>query len=462
MKKSLCLYFQVHQPARLRLYRFFDIGKDSHYYDDFANRTILRRVAQKCYLPMNALLLDAINEHKGEFKVAFSISGTILEQFDRYAPEVIESFRKLAATGCVEFLSETYYHTLASLASESEFKQQVLKHKAAIEHYFGVTPTAFRNTELIYSDAIGQMVHEMGFKTMLTEGAKHVLGWKSPNFVYSCAQASSLKLLLKNSSLSDDIAFRFSDKSWQDWPLTADKYLSWIKSAAQTDDIINLFMDYETFGEHQKAQSGIFDFMKFLPKTVIADGEFEFVTPSMATKKHKPVAELDVPDPISWADEERDLTAWLGNELQNEAFSKLYQQTEKLALINDEALWSDFGHLQESDHFYYMCTKFFSDGAVHKYFNPYDTPYEAFINYMNVLSDFILRVDDAISVSDVNFASAKEETPVKKAPAKKTTVRKTASKKSAEAEDKSEKKPAARKTAAKKTASRKTTAKKSE
>ena len=462
MKKSLCLYFQVHQPARLRLYRFFDIGKDSHYYDDFANRTILRRVAQKCYLPMNALLLDAINEHKGEFKVAFSISGTILEQFDRYAPEVIESFRKLAATGCVEFLSETYYHTLASLASESEFKQQVLKHKAAIEHYFGVTPTAFRNTELIYSDAIGQMVHEMGFKTMLTEGAKHVLGWKSPNFVYICAQASSLKLLLKNSSLSDDIAFRFSDKSWQDWPLTADKYLSWIKSAAQTDDIINLFMDYETFGEHQKAQSGIFDFMKFLPKTVIADGEFEFVTPSMATKKHKPVAELDVPDPISWADEERDLTAWLGNELQNEAFSKLYQQTEKLALINDEALWSDFGHLQESDHFYYMCTKFFSDGAVHKYFNPYDTPYEAFINYMNVLSDFILRVDDAISVSDVNFASAKEETPVKKAPAKKTTVRKTASKKSAEAEDKPEKKPAARKTAAKKTASRKTTAKKSE
>lgn len=462
MKKSLCLYFQVHQPARLRLYRFFDIGKDSHYYDDFANRTILRRVAQKCYLPMNALLLDAINEHKGEFKVAFSISGTILEQFDRYAPEVIESFRKLAATGCVEFLSETYYHTLASLASESEFKQQVLKHKAAIEHYFGVTPTAFRNTELIYSDAIGQMVHEMGFKTMLTEGAKHVLGWKSPNFVYSCAQASGLKLLLKNSSLSDDIAFRFSDKSWQDWPLTADKYLSWIKSAAQTDDIINLFMDYETFGEHQKAQSGIFDFMKFLPETVIADGEFEFVTPSMATKKHKPVAELDVPDPISWADEERDLTAWLGNELQNEAFSKLYQQTEKLALINDEALWSDFGHLQESDHFYYMCTKFFSDGAVHKYFNPYDTPYEAFINYMNVLSDFILRVDDAISVSDVNFASAKEETPVKKAPAKKTTVRKTASKKSVEAEDKPEKKPAARKTAAKKTASKKTTAKKSE
>ena len=416
MKKSICLYFQVHQPNRLRLYRFFDIGKDSHYYDDFANRTILRRVAQKCYLPMNALLLELIEANKGAFKVAFSISGSVLEQFDRYAPEVIESFRKLAQTGSVEFLSETYYHSLASLASPIEFKNQVLKHKAAIEHYFGVTPKAFRNTELIYSDAIGEMVHEMGFKTMLTEGARHVLGWKSPNFVYTCAQASGLKLLLKNSGLSDDIAFRFSDRGWSDWPLTGEKYLSWLKASAQNEEIVNLFMDYETFGEHQKAASGIFDFMRALPEIVINDGEFEFVTPTQAAKKHRPVGDLDVMDPISWADEERDVTAWLGNELQNDAFNKLNDQIEKLALLNDEALWSDFGHLQESDHFYYMCTKFFSDGAVHKYFNPYDTPYEAFINYMNVLSDFILRVDDAISVSDVNFAPAKEV----KAPAKKT------------------------------------------
>ena len=441
MKKSICLYFQVHQPNRLRLYRFFDIGKDSHYYDDFANRTILRRVAQKCYLPMNALLLELIEANKGAFKVAFSISGSVLEQFDRYAPEVIDSFRKLADTGCVEFLSETYYHSLASLASPSEFKHQVLKHKAAIEHYFGVTPKAFRNTELIYSDAIGEMVYEMGFKTMLTEGAKHVLGWKSPNFVYSGAQAPSLKLLLKNSSLSDDIAFRFSDKNWSDWPLTGEKYLSWIKAAAQNEEIVNLFMDYETFGEHQKASSGIFDFMKFFPEVVLADGEFEFVTPSQATKKHRPVAELDVPDPISWADEERDVTAWLGNELQNDAFNKLYDQVEKLGLLNDEGLWSDFGHLQESDHFYYMCTKFFSDGAVHKYFNPYDTPYEAFINYMNVLSDFILRVDDAISVSDVNFAAEKPA----KVPAKKATVKKTVAKKAPA------KKAPAKKTAAKTT-----------
>ena len=444
MKKSICLYFQVHQPARLRLYRFFDIGKDSHYYDDFANRTILRRVAQKCYLPMNALLLELIEANKGAFKVAFSISGTVLEQFDRYAPEVIESFRKLAQTGNVEFLSETYYHSLASLASEAEFKHQVLKHKAAIEHYFGVTPKAFRNTELIYSDAIGEMVHEMGFKTMLTEGAKHVLGWKSPNFVYKCAQASGLKLLLKNSALSDDIAFRFSDRSWSDWPLTGDKYLAWLKAAAQNDEIVNLFMDYETFGEHQKAASGIFEFMRALPQIVLADGEFEFVTPSQATKKHRPVGELDVFDPISWADEERDVTSWLGNELQNDAFNKLYDQTEKLGLLNDEALWADFGHLQESDHFYYMCTKFFSDGAVHKYFNPYDTPYEAFINYMNVLSDFILRVDDAISISDVNFAAAKAKKAAPKKPAAKKTVKKAEP---------------AKKTAAKKPAARKTTKK---
>ena len=444
MKKSICLYFQVHQPNRLRLYRFFDIGKDSHYYDDFANRTILRRVAQKCYLPMNALLLELSEANKRAFKVAFSISGSVLEQFDRYAPEVIESFRKLAQTGSVEFLSETYYHSLASLASPIEFKNQVLKHKAAIEHYFGVTPKAFRNTELIYSDAIGEMVYDMGFKTMLTEGARHVLGWKSPNFIYSCAQAPSLKLLLKNSSLSDDIAFRFSDRGWSDWPLTGEKYLGWIKSAAQNDEIVNLFMDYETFGEHQKAASGIFDFMRALPEIVIKDGEFEFVTPTQAAKKHRPVGDLDVMDPISWADEERDVTAWLGNELQNDAFNKLNDQAEKLALLNDEALWSDFGHLQESDHFYYMCTKFFSDGAVHKYFNPYDTPYEAFINYMNVLSDFILRVDDAISVSDVNFAPAKEV----KAPAKKTAKKATPKTPAKKAEPKT-KKPAAKKTAKK-------------
>ena len=394
MKKSICLYFQVHQPTRLRLYRFFDIGKDSHYYDDFANRTILKRIAQKCYLPMNELLLEQIREQKGKFKIAFSISGTALEQFDRYAPEVIDSFRALADTGCVEFLCETYYHSLAALGSEAEFEHQVLKHKAAIEQYFGVTPKAFRNTELIYSDEIGAKVRDMGFKTMLTEGARHIMGWKSPNYVYSCDFRSDLKLLLRNYGLSDDIAFRFSDQGWQGWPLTSEKFTQWAADAE--GDILNLFMDYETFGEHQSTETGIFDFMKALPKAVLGAG-FQFVTPSEASKKLKPVAELSVPQPISWADEERDLSAWLGNELQQDAFNKLYRLQEKLSILADPILWADYGHLQESDHLYYMCTKFFSDGEIHQRFNPYDTPYEAFINYMNVLSDFIIRVNNAIA-----------------------------------------------------------------
>ena len=369
---------------------------------------------------MNALLLEQIQKGKGKFKVAFSITGSALEQFERYEPEVIESFRRLAGTGCVEFLCETYYHSLASLGSASEFEHQVNKHRDAITRLFGVTPTAFRNTELIYSDAIGDQVYDLGFKTMLAEGAKHVMGWKNPNYVYANETQPKLKLLLRNYGLSDDIAFRFSDKGWADWPLTADKYLGWLKEAE--GDIINLFMDYETFGEHQNAASGIFDFMQALPEMVIQDGTFSFVTPTEATRKHKAVAELEVMDPISWADEERDVTAWLGNELQQEAFNKVYAMTEKLSIVNLPDLWEDYGHLQESDHFYYMCTKFFSDGEVHKYFNPYDTPYEAFINFMNVLSDFQIRLDEARAALDVKEAVIEEvekKAPVKKKPTKK-------------------------------------------
>ena len=395
MKKSICLYFQVHQPTRLRLYRFFDIGKDSHYYDDFANRTILKRIATKCYLPMNELLLEAVKENKGKFKCAFSISGSAIEQFARYAPEVLDSFKALADTGCVDFLCETYNHSLAALGSRQEFEHQVLKHKAAVEKYFGVTPKTFRNTELIYSDSIGKDVYDLGFKTMLTEGARHIMGWMSPDYVYNNEYKSGLKLLLRNYALSDDIAFRFSDKNWSEWPLTAEKYLGWLK--ASDGEIVNLFMDYETFGEHQDASCGIFDFMKALPKLIVKDPDLEFVTPSRAATKHRSVGDLSVPEPISWADEERDLSAWLGNELQQDAYNKLYALEEKLSLLNDEALWADYGHLQESDHFYYMCTKFFSDGEVHSRFNPYATPYEAFINYMNVLSDFTIRVNNAIA-----------------------------------------------------------------
>lgn len=392
MAKQICMYFQVHQPTRLRLYRFFDIGKDSHYYDDFTNRTILKRVASKCYLPMNELILKAIEENNGNFKVAYSISGSALEQFDRYAPEVTESFRKLAATGCVEFLCETYNHSLASLGAESEFEFQVQRHKAAIKEHFGVEPVSFRNTELIYSDSIGAKVRDMGFKTMLTEGAKHVMGWRSPNYAYTCDLRDDLKLLLRNYALSDDLAFRFSDRAWDQWPLTPDKFAQWVAQAE--GDVVNLFMDYETFGEHQNAETGIFDFMAGLPAAALANG-IGFTTPAQAGASLKPVSELSVPSQISWADEERDTSAWLGNELQQEAFSKLYDLQEKLAILADDALWTDYGHLQESDHLYYMCTKFFTDGDMHKYFNPYATPYEAFINYMNVLSDFIIRVNDA-------------------------------------------------------------------
>ncbi len=423
--KSICLYFQVHQPTRLRLYRFFDIGKDSHYYDDFANRTILRRVAQKCYLPMNQLMLDLIGQYKGKFKIAYSISGSALEQFQRFAPEVIESFKALAATGRVEFLAETYYHSLASLASESEFRHQVQKHAALIEELFGKKPVTFRNTELIYSNGIGEMVYDMGYKTMLTEGARHIMGWQSPNFVYTGETQPKLKLLLRNYSLSDDIAFRFSDKGWNMWPLTAEKYVAWMKESAKDGDIVNLFMDYETFGEHQSEESGIFEFMRALPGAVLADGTFGFATPAEVVKNFKPVSDIAVEDPISWADEERDVTAWLGNELQSEAYKKVYAMKEKLAIVNDPDLYSDWGHLQESDHFYYMCTKFFSDGEVHKYFNPYDTPYEAFINYMNVISDFQIRLDEKRAALDVK-ETAQEE--MKTAPAKKPARKKVAKK----------------------------------
>ena len=409
MEKSLCLYFQVHQPDRLRLYRFFDIGNDSQYFDEFANRTILKRVAQRCYLPMNQILLDLIEKYKGEFKVTFSISGVALEQFAEYAPEVLESFKKLAKTKCVEFLAETYSHSLASLVSPKEFEKQVKEHAAAVKKHFGVKPTAFRNTELIYSDAIGAAVADMGYNVMLTEGAKHILGWKSPNFVYTNSINPKLKLLLKNFNLSDDIAFRFSDKGSANWPLTSDKYAGWLQQAANDSEIVNLFMDYETFGEHQSEATGIFEFVKALPAAVMANTNLKFCTPSEAAAKHQPVAPLHVPEAISWADEERDTSAWLGNELQNEAFTKLYALEKDVMASKDAHLIADYRKLQESDHFYYMCTKFFSDGAVHKYFNPYETPYEAFINYMNVLSDFVLRVEKTVKKASKAKKTTKTE-----------------------------------------------------
>lgn len=394
--KTICLYFQVHQPFRYRRYRFFDIGNDHYYYDDYANETILQKVARQCYLPANKILLEAIKKHKGKFKVAFSLSGIAIEQFELYAPEVIDSFKELAQTNCVEFLSETYSHSLVSLKSVDLLKEQIEKHDDLIEKHFGKRPTVFRNTELIYSDEIGNVIAEMGFNGMLTEGAKHILGWKSPNFVYTNVINPRLKVLMRNFKLSDDISFRFSNHSWAEWPLTAEKFTGWIQGSDPNEEVYNIFMDYETFGEHQHASSGIMNFLRELPNAILKIKSLQFGTPSEIIEKIQPVSSVHVLHPISWADEERDLSAWLGNDLQEEAFNKLYSLQPRVVKCNDSDILKDWQYLQISDHFYYMCTKFFSDGEVHKYFNPYESPYEAFMNYMNVLSDFVLRLDSIV------------------------------------------------------------------
>ncbi len=485
--KSICLYFQVHQPFRLRRYRFFDIGNDHYYYDDYLNESIVRKVANQCYLPANRLMLDLIRKHNGKFRFSISISGMAMEQFELYAPDVLDSFRELADTGQVEFLTETYAHSLASLKNREEFEGQVRQHMEKIRHYFNQTPKVFRNTELIYSDEIGAMVADMGFKAMLTEGAKHVLGWKSPNFVYANAINPKLRVLLRNFKLSDDIAFRFSNRSWNEWPLTADKFVSWIANIPAREEVLNLFMDYETFGEHQWADTGIFDFLKALPATVLKKTTYGFSTPSEVAEKLYVVSAIHVPYPVSWADEERDLTAWLGNPLQEEAFNKLYDLRDKVNRIDDPEIRKDWLYLQNSDHFYYMCTKFFSDGAVHSYFNPYNSPYDAFINYMNVLSDFMIRLNAALPQTsqekeiaelyamlkekDSQLRKYEEKLRLGSSVPKKKPGRppKAASAAKKEAVVRAEKKPAAKagvkkapagKTAAKKTATTKTAAKK--
>lgn len=463
--KNICFYFQVHQPFRLRTYRFFDIGHDHYYYDDFLNRSVMQRVANNCYLPVNQLMLEKIKELNGQFKIAYSISGSALDQFEMYAPEVIDSFKALADTGCVEFLCETYGHTLASVKHFDDFERQVKQQAERIETLFGKKPTVFRNTELVYSDYIGEKVHQMGFKAMLAEGAKHVLGWKSPDYVYCNSLEPKLKLLLRNYKLSDDIAFRFSNSSWNEWPLTAQKFTSWVNNIEGDSEVVNLFMDYETFGEHQWEGTGIFDFLKALPAEILKNDQLCFSTPSEVVDKLQPVAHLNVPYPSSWADEERDLTAWLGNDLQNDAFNSLYRLVDKVAACTDESVKKDWDRLQTSDHFYYMCTKFFADGDVHNYFNPYNSPYEAFINFMNVLSDFEDRLTNVSAAStpeqlDEEIKEFEEKLKALKAQKKeqakpkRTTTSKTTAKKSTTKTATTKKT-----TTAKKTTTRKTTTK---
>ena len=395
MKKSICIYFQIHHPERLRKYQFFDIGKKHNYFDNYANRSELEDLAENCYLPANALLLELIKKYEGKFKVAFSITGSAIDQLEMHTPEVIRSFQELAATGCVEFLAETYSHSLASLSEDTdEFEQQVKRHSNAIKQLFGKKPVTFRNTSLIYSDKIGERVAKLGFKTMLTDGAKHVLGWKSPNFVYKNALNENLNLLLKNSKLSDDIANRFSDSNWSEYPLTSEKYASWVESSLRDTEVLNLFMNYEVIGYFNNAQSGIFDFLRYFIENMLANPNYQFLLPKEVAKKHPAKGVLPVPYPISWTDEERDITSWLGNELQKEAFNKLFAIQPLVRKKKNAELIEDYSRLQASEHFYFMRTKLFSGTDYHKYLHPYDSPYEAFINYMNVLSDFIERVNN--------------------------------------------------------------------
>lgn len=398
--KAICFYFQIHQPFRLKRYRFFDIGNDHYYYDDFANDDIVTRIAHRSYIPAAQTLLNMIEKYP-HFHCALSVTGTALEQFEQYVPEFIDLLKKLAATGRVEFLAETYAHSLSSLTDPDEFANQVRVHDEKIHDLFGVKPKVLRNTELIYCDEMAPQILAMGFKGVITEGAKHILGWKSPNYVYSAATAPNLKILLKNSKLSDDIAFRFSNPEWDAYPLTADKYIDWIASTPQEEQIINLFMNLETFGELQPRETGIFQFLEALPHFAQERG-IDFWTPSEAISKLKPVGELSVMHPISWADEARDTSAWLGNKLQNEAFNKLYSVAERVRLCDDRRLKQDWYYLQASDHLYYMSTKNMGDGAVHSHFSPYETPFQAFTNYMNVLSDFIVRVEEQYPLSIEN------------------------------------------------------------
>jgi alpha-amylase len=393
---SVCLYFEVHQPYRVRHYDVFQIGRNHDYFDEKLNGDMMRKVADKCYLPANATLMRLIERYKGDFKVAFSFTGVVLEQMKLYAPEVLESFQELVATGCVELLGETYYHSLSSLYDISEFREQVAMHGRLMKRLFNKTPTVFRNTELIYDDRIGREVAKLGYRAMLAEGADDILGWRSPNHVYkapSTAQAGGkgeLSLLLKNYRLSDDIAFRFCDRNWSDYPLTTDKFAGWVHQMSDSADTVNLFVDYETFGEHQWAETGIFEFLEQLPEAILSNPSWSFKTPSETIDAHPAVGTLSYPRTVSWADAERDLTAWRGNEMQNRALERVFILGERIKRRDHPAqpgLLALWRKMTISDHFYYMCTKWFSDGDVHAYFSPFESPYDAFINYMNALTD---------------------------------------------------------------------------
>ncbi len=409
---SVCFYFQVHQPLRIKKYRVFDIGENDEYFNDKSesslnNKWIMERVARKSYLPTNQLLLELLDRYP-KFRISFSLSGVFLEQIEKDFPEVLKSFQRLVDTGRAEILSETYYHSLSFLYSREEFRNQVEMHKQIVKRLFGANPKVFRNTELIYNNELACEIESMGYNGIIAEGADHVLGDRSPHFLYTPTGTKNLKVLLKDYKLSDDIAFRFSDKNWVEHPLSSDKFANWISAVNGNGNLVNLFMDYETFGEHQWEDSGIFEFMRALPEKVLSHPDNDFVTPSEAISKYESVGEHDAHNFYSWADEERDLSAWLSNSLQCDSMDKLYQLRNIIFETKDKKLIEDWRRLSTSDHFYYMCTKWFSDGDVHKYFNPYESPYEAFIAFMNVLADLKLRLELLKNKKNIQKKSVKK------------------------------------------------------
>lgn len=395
---NLCFYFQVHQPYRLDHFSVFDIGRNRPYFDDKLNRLVMEKVAEKCYLPANKLFLDLIDRYEGAFKISYSITGTAIEQFKAYCPEVLDSFKALAASGCVEFIAETYFHSLSSLFDTEEFLAQVARHRQAIQDEFGFTPITFRNTELIYWDGVADLIsQDPGLKVILAEGADRILDWRSPLYAYQ-DYSHSLYLLLKSYSLSDDIAFRFSNRDWPEWPLTVDKFVDWVArlklgEPGERNMFLNLFMDYETFGEHQWAETGIFEFIRALPGEVFKHPHIGFAWPSdvVDLANYQPEA-LSFASPVSWADTERDLSAWMENSIQKNALEAFYGLLSRIKASGRSDLMESARRLSTSDHFYYMSTKYFQDGDVHKYFSPYGSPEDSYLYFLNVLADLEERL----------------------------------------------------------------------
>lgn len=395
MSKAIVLYLHVHQPYRIRHYTVFDSGATHNYFDaqydtKESNERILHKVAEKSYLPTNKRLLKLLQDNP-DFKLSLSITGTVLEQLEKWSPEALRSFQELCNTGRVEIVAETYHHSLAFFYSRAEFEMQVDMHRRKVQELFGQTPQVFRNTELAYNNDLANWADKAGYKGILAEGWDPVLDWRSPNYVYRPIYTDNIRLLMKNYKLSDDIAFRFGDQEWKEWPLTADKFSHWL-SEDQDATNFNLFMDYETFGEHQWHESGIFDFLDHLPQEWLKTEGHTFMTVSEVIDHNQPKAQIDVPQTVTWADTERDLSAWLGNAMQSAAINALYGLQERVISTGDLALIDDWRRLQTSDHFYYMCTKWFNDGDIHAYFSPYDTPYEAYINFMNAFHDMQYRL----------------------------------------------------------------------